>query len=85
LSPNTSTFSTFTATNVDQAASSVACLVQPSGWKSATMAARDRAEIMTKEEQREVRYHVYVRLPFRRGDFVDPPPVRLALCPPGAL
>ncbi|KAK3941944.1 hypothetical protein QBC46DRAFT_362981 [Diplogelasinospora grovesii] len=26
-------------------------------------------------ERREPQYHVYVRLPFNRGDFVDPPPV----------
>jgi hypothetical protein len=28
-----------------------------------------------------VRYHVYVRLPFKRGDFVDPPPVSCCTVP----
>ena len=32
------------------------------------------------EEGRNPRYHVYVRLPFNRGDFVDPGPVSFALC-----
>jgi len=27
--------------------------------------------------RREPKYHIYVRLPFNRGDFVDPPPVSL--------
>ncbi len=31
-------------------------------------------------ERREPRYHVYIRLPFNRDDFVDPEPVSLALC-----
>jgi hypothetical protein len=30
---------------------------------------------MENTGRREPRYHVYVRLPFNRGDFVDPPPV----------
>jgi hypothetical protein len=33
------------------------------------------------DEPREPRYHVYIRLPFERGDFVDPGTVSLALCP----
>ena len=34
----------------------------------------------TPEEGRQPKYHVYVRLPFNRGDFVDPGTVSLALC-----
>jgi hypothetical protein len=37
------------------------------------------------EERREPTYHVYIRLPFNRGDFVDPGTVSLALCVPDAL
>lgn len=29
----------------------------------------------SSNEEPEYEYHVYVRLPFNRGDFVDPPPV----------
>ena len=32
------------------------------------------------EEVREPKYHVYIRLPFNRGDFVDPGTVSFALC-----
>ncbi len=28
-----------------------------------------------KDRERATKYHVYVRLPFKRRDFVDPPPV----------
>lgn len=28
----------------------------------------------------EPKYEVYVRLPFNRGDFVDPPPVSTFVC-----
>jgi hypothetical protein len=28
----------------------------------------------------EPKYEIYVRLPFSRGDFVDPPPVRISVC-----
>lgn len=43
------------------------------------MASKDGPERAAKARM-EPKYHVYVRLPFNRGDFVDPPPVRLALC-----
>ncbi|KAM7208915.1 autophagy-related protein 29 [Naviculisporaceae sp. PSN 640] len=38
------------------------------------MASKDRPERPAKERM-EPKFHVYVRLPFNRGDFVDPPPV----------
>ncbi|KAH8886859.1 hypothetical protein GQ53DRAFT_339844 [Thozetella sp. PMI_491] len=42
------------------------------------MASRDNQESppLSRDEDRErhVKYHVYVRLPFKRGDFIDPPP-----------
>ncbi|KAK3695499.1 hypothetical protein B0T22DRAFT_438486 [Podospora appendiculata] len=38
------------------------------------MASKDRPE-PPKRDKMEPRYHVYMRLPFNRGDFVDPPPV----------
>lgn len=43
---------------------------------------KEMAEAKGKEKEREKdftrsepKYEVYVRLPFNRGDFVDPPPV----------
>ncbi len=42
------------------------------------MSSKDNQEPpLSKEEERErdMKYHVYVRLPFKRGDFVDPRPV----------
>ncbi|KAL2136398.1 hypothetical protein VTI74DRAFT_3832 [Chaetomium olivicolor] len=39
------------------------------------MDGRKRSEQLTTDDRREPRYHVYVRLPFNRGDFVDPGPV----------
>ncbi|KAK3393046.1 hypothetical protein B0H63DRAFT_457235 [Podospora didyma] len=47
------------------------------------MASKDKLEQGSKKpdapsalkEKREPKYHVYVRLPFNRGDFVDPPPM----------
>ncbi|KAM7221058.1 autophagy-related protein 29 [Rhypophila decipiens] len=38
------------------------------------MASKDRPDRSAKERV-DQKYHVYVRLPFNRGDFVDPPPV----------
>lgn len=29
----------------------------------------------SEKQEREPNYHIYVRLPFNRGNFVDPPPV----------
>ncbi|KAK3396051.1 hypothetical protein B0T20DRAFT_441475 [Sordaria brevicollis] len=39
------------------------------------MSHRERPGSSSNQDKREPRYHVYVRLPFNRGDFVDPPPV----------
>ncbi|KAK3500883.1 hypothetical protein B0T13DRAFT_466686 [Neurospora crassa] len=39
------------------------------------MSLRERPGSSSNQDRREPRYHVYVRLPFNRGDFVDPPPV----------
>lgn len=41
----------------------------------ANAADRPRATEQASEESRAPRYHVYIRLPFNRGDFVDPGPV----------
>lgn len=43
---------------------------------------RRRKADLDAEEGREPRYHVYIRLPFNRGDFVDPGTVSSALCQP---
>lgn len=36
---------------------------------------RDRSSKQAPKEEKNPKYTVYVRLPFKRGDFVDPPPV----------
>ena len=36
---------------------------------------RDRSSKQAPKEDKTPKYTVYVRLPFKRGDFVDPPPV----------
>ncbi len=41
---------------------------------------RRRRPEQPPDQRREPRYHVYIRLPFNRGDFVDPETVSLALC-----
>ncbi|KAK0613142.1 hypothetical protein B0T17DRAFT_542955 [Bombardia bombarda] len=39
------------------------------------MASREKRRYSSTKEKREPKYHVFVRLPFNRGDFVDPPPL----------
>lgn len=37
-------------------------------------------QLQLSDGPQELKYVLYVRLPFKRGDFVDPPPVRFS-CP----
>jgi len=37
------------------------------------------------KQEEDIQYVVYVRLPFNRGDFVDPPPVSLRTVLPPSL
>lgn len=42
--------------------------------------ARGKERDMGRElHKMEPKYEVYVRLPFNRGDFVDPPPVSISI------
>jgi hypothetical protein len=52
--------------------------------RRSNMASKDKEKEKQDTKEEDIQYVVYVRLPFNRGDFVDPPPVSLRtvqLCP----
>jgi hypothetical protein len=45
--------------------------------RRSTMASKEKEKEKLEAKEEDIQYVVYVRLPFNRGDFVDPPPVSL--------
>jgi hypothetical protein len=49
------------------------------------MASKDKEKDKQETKEEDIQYVVYVRLPFNRGDFVDPPPVSFRTVLPHTL